>query len=82
MCTEAPVRQRHAASRATAHRRLGAVLFVHWRWSGWVAGLVLAVVLVSITALTALTALTGLARFAVRLGSASKGGTQGASKGG
>ncbi|MFE4758637.1 hypothetical protein ACFRIB_52340 [Streptomyces mirabilis] len=45
----------------------GAVLFAHWRWIGWVAGLVLAVVLVKITVFT------GLARFAVRLGRASKG---------
>ncbi|MFE4996023.1 hypothetical protein ACFRH4_32805 [Streptomyces mirabilis] len=44
------------------------VLFAHWRWIGWVAGLVLAVVLVKITVFT------GPARFAVRLGRASKGG--------
>ncbi|MFD9283199.1 hypothetical protein ACFWD7_39125 [Streptomyces mirabilis] len=72
-------RRRHAASRPTAvvvvgvlgvavRLGLGAVLFAHWRWIGWVAGLVLAVVLVKITALT------GPARFALRLGSASEGG--------
>ncbi|WP_179436680.1 hypothetical protein [Streptomyces sp. Ag82_O1-15] len=45
----------------------GAVLFAHWRWIGWVAGLVLAVVLVKTTART------GPACFAVRLRRASKG---------
>ncbi|MGW1761823.1 hypothetical protein [Streptomyces mirabilis] len=50
---------------------LGAIVFAHWRWTGWVAGLVLAVVLVKITVLT------GLGRFAVRLGRASKGATEG-----
>ncbi|MET7899545.1 hypothetical protein [Streptomyces mirabilis] len=49
---------------------LGAVLFAHRRWTGWVAGFVLAVVLVKITVLT------GLARFVVRLGRASKGATE------
>ncbi|WP_177323934.1 hypothetical protein [Streptomyces mirabilis] len=49
----------------------GAVLFAHWRWTGWVAGLLLAVVLVKITFLT------GPCRFAVRLGRASKGAPKG-----
>ncbi|MER7692573.1 DUF2218 domain-containing protein [Streptomyces sp. NPDC097610] len=59
------------------HLGPGAVLFAHWRWTGWVASLVLAVVLVKITVRT------GLGRFAVRLGRASIGrASKGASKGG
>ncbi|MFF7643887.1 DUF2218 domain-containing protein [Streptomyces canus] len=48
------------------HLGLGAVLFANWRWTGWAAGIVLAVVLVKVTVLT------GLGRFVVSRGKASK----------
>ena len=48
------------------HLGLGSVLFSQWRWTGWAAGILLAVMLVKIGVLT------GLGRFAVRRGRTSR----------
>ncbi|MCX4585950.1 DUF2218 domain-containing protein [Streptomyces sp. NBC_01481] len=48
------------------HLGLGGALLANWRWSGWAAGIVLAVVLVKAIVVT------GLGRFAIRRGKASK----------